>query len=88
MCACFVFFLIGDALVVKSGGGGVGGCLVCVKVYKCESGSPRFVLLKALQLIPLLGQGRLQVQIGAIVRELQRAVIELSKRTKETTDNQ
>lgn len=55
-------------------------CLVCMNVSKSESASPRFVLLKALQFIPLLGQGWLQVQIGAIVRELQRAVIELWKR--------
>lgn len=51
-----------------------------MKASKSESASPRFVLLEALQLIPLLGQGRLQVQIGAIVRELQRAVVELGKR--------
>lgn len=56
------------------------GCLVCTQASKSESASPRFVLLKALQLIPLLGQGRLQVQIGAVVRELQCAVIELWER--------
>lgn len=39
--------------------------------------SPCVVLLEALQLVPLLGQRGLQVQVGAIVRELQRAVIEL-----------
>lgn len=55
------------------------GCLVCMNVSKSESAAPRFVLLKALQLIPLLSQGWLQVQIGAIVGELQRAVVKLWK---------
>lgn len=49
-----VFFpeIIGDAF-----GGENWGCLVCVKVSKSERAAPRFVLLEALQLIPLLGQG-------------------------------
>ena len=54
----------------------------CFKGYKCERVSPCVVLLKALQLVPLLSQRRLQIQIGAIVGELQRTVIELWKRIK------
>lgn len=40
-------------------------------------------MLEALQLVPLLGQRGLHVQVGAIVRQLQRAVIKLcgEKRT-------
>lgn len=43
----------------------------------CPRASPRVVVLEALQLVPLLGQRGLHVQVGAIVRQLQRAVIEL-----------
>lgn len=46
----------------------------------CECASPCVVLLKALQLVPLLGQRRLQIQIGAIVGELQRTVVELREK--------
>lgn len=38
------------------------------------------IILEAFQLVPLLSQGGLQVQVGAIVGELQRAVIELQEK--------
>lgn len=56
----------------------VGGC-GCGREYKCESVSPCVILLKALQLVPLLSQRGLQIQIGAIVGELKRTVIKLWK---------
>lgn len=42
-----------------------------------ESVSPCVILLKTLQLVPLLSQRGLQIQIGAIVGQLQRTVIKL-----------
>lgn len=38
------------------------------------------VILEAFQLIPLLCQGGLQIQVGAIVRELQSTVIQLQEK--------
>lgn len=50
---------------------------VCFIEKKWESASPCVFLLKALQLVFLLSQWGLQIQIGAIMGELQRTVVKL-----------
>lgn len=50
----------------------------------CVSASPCVVLLKALQLVLLLSQRGLQIQIGAIMGELQCTVVKLWNRIEQT----
>lgn len=69
--------VVRDVLTVKS------ECLVVAKGINVNQ-SPCVILLKAFKLVPLLSQRGLQIQIGAIVGELQCAVIKLWKRIKKS----
>ena len=69
--------MVRDDLTVKS------ASLVVAKGINVNQ-SPCVILLKALQLVLLLSQRGLQIQIGAIVGELQCAVIKLWKGIKKS----
>lgn len=69
--------MISDILMEKSESVCVLERVVVAEGIGCQSASPCVVLLKALQLVPLLSQRGFQIQIGAIVGKLKRTVIEL-----------